>query len=119
MGMTQVISIHEYTLKPTTDLAEFETAILAAKGSGLLALPGLQAATLLKGIKGARTGSYAMIWTYESRPAWERLWGPPTAHRSPIEYPPQWQSWEQDVLRPFLDHEPDHTPFTAYRVVEG
>ncbi len=117
--MTQVISIHEYTLKPATNFSEFETVILTAKGSGLLAIPGLQDATLIKGIKGVREGSYAMIWTYESRPVWERIWGTPTAPCSPQEYPPQWLTWEHDVLKPFLDHEPDHTPYTAYQVVGG
>ncbi|MFQ5937497.1 MAG: hypothetical protein ACE5LB_13925 [Acidiferrobacterales bacterium] len=54
----------------------FEQAIRQAQARGLLALPGLLAYHLVNGVRGSRRDLYVAIWTYESKEAWERLWGP-------------------------------------------
>lgn len=112
--MSRVISVHEYTLKPGVNAAEFEAAIQTARARGLLSLPGLEACYLVKGLRGHRQGRYAAIWVYASREAWERLWGPPDQPRPWQDYPANWQVWETQVLAPFLDREPDQITFTAY-----
>ena len=61
--MSNVISIHEYILKPGVSERQFESAILGAKKRGLLHLPGLVDYYLVKGIRGSRNGSYAAVWT--------------------------------------------------------
>ena len=74
--MRKVISIHEYILKPDVDEDQFEEAICNAQESDLLQLPGLEEYYLVRGIRGSRKGSYAAIWIYESKEAWEKLWSP-------------------------------------------
>ena len=73
--MARVISLHEYDLKPGADEPAFERAIHEAERRGLFALPGLIEYHFLKGIKGARKGRYTAVWVFESREAWESLWG--------------------------------------------
>jgi hypothetical protein len=73
--MARIISVHEYDLTPGSGPAQFEQAIRAAEGRGLFDLPGLIAHHFMRGAKGARNGAYAAVWDYESREAWERLWG--------------------------------------------
>ncbi len=116
--MSKVISIHEYTLKAEADPQAFESAILRARRSGLLDLPGLIEVHFVRGIRGARTGQYAAIWVYESREAWERLWGP-VGNPIPREaYPANWRTWEDEILAPFLADDPDAIRFTSYEVLE-
>jgi len=117
--MGKVISVHEYTLKPDVSPEEFELAVQAAEARGILSLPGLIAHHFVKGIRGERQGDYAMIWIYESRAAWERLWGPIDAPCPPEGFPLNWQIWEGKVLRPFLDRHPDRISFTAYLDVDS
>ncbi len=112
--MPKVISIHEYTLKPGVDEAQFERAIQKARDRGLLRLPGLVEYHFVKGIRGSRRGRYAAIWVYESKEAWENLWGPPDQPRREQDYPENWKVWENEVLAPFLDRDPDKIEFTAY-----
>ena len=112
--MTRVISVHEYTLKTGAAEEAFEQAIQEARASEILRLPGLVAYHLLKGIRGARKGFYAAIWVYESKEAWERLWGPVDRPRKKTEYPANWKQWEEEVLRPFLAEDPDEIRFMAY-----
>ena len=73
--MARVISIHEYDLKPGADVAAFERAVRSAERRGLFALAGLVEHYFLKGIKGARRDAYSAVWIFESREAWEKLWG--------------------------------------------
>jgi hypothetical protein len=112
--MSKVISIHEYILKPDVSELRFEDAILNAKERGLLRLPGLVDYYVVKGIKGFRNGLYAAVWIYESREAWESLWGPADKPLSKADYPQSWKVWEHDVLFPFLDEDPDKIKFTSY-----
>ncbi len=116
--MSRVISIHEYELRAETDPAAFETALREARAENLLALPGLENYHLLKGIKGARLHKYSAIWIYESRTAWEALWGPPDDPLEKEQYPENWQIWEDEVLSPYLSGDPDALRFTSYRELE-
>jgi hypothetical protein len=70
--------------------------------------------TLSKGAKGVRRGAYAAVWIYESREAWERLWGTAEHPRPSREYPDTWRIWEEELLAPFLANRPDDLRFTAY-----
>jgi hypothetical protein len=112
--MSKIVSIHEYDLKPGVDPQHFEQAIRTAEARGLLQLPGLVAYHFVKGVKGVRSGTYAAVWIYESREAWEQVWGAPAHPRSWQEYPENWQVWEAEVLAPFLVQHPDAIRFTAY-----
>ena len=112
--MSRVISIHEYSLKPGVDEKEFEQAVRSFQEKDLLRLPGLVEYHMLKGIRGWRTGLYAIVWVYESKEAWEKLWGPLDEPLSKQDYPENWKIWENEVLAPFLDCCPDEIRFTSY-----
>ena len=112
--MGRIFSIHEYDLKPGINIGEFERILRDAEARGLLQLPGLVAHYFVKGAKGVRRGAYAALWIYESRAAWERLWGTAEDPRPPQEYPDTWKIWEEELLAPFLERRPDDLRFTAY-----
>ena len=112
--MARIISVHEYELKSGVDPRAFEQAILDAKKRDLLQLAGLTEYHLLKGIKGSRTGSYAAIWIFEDRQAWEKLWGSPDKPKGKSDYPENWVVWEEEILAPFLSQDPDKMGFTSY-----
>jgi hypothetical protein len=112
--MARIISIHEYDLTPGADPARFEQALREAEARGLFALPGLTAYYFVRGVKGARHAAYAAVWVYESREAWERLWGTLEHPRGPEEYPEKWTIWEEELLAPILSGHPDSIRFTAY-----
>ena len=116
--MAHVISIHEYDLRPGIDPARFEQALHGAEARGLLKLPGLITHYFVKGTKGARAGAYAAVWIYESREAWEQIWGRPERPKAPDEYPENWKVWEETVLAPFLGQHPDQIRFTTYEVLD-
>jgi hypothetical protein len=73
----------------------------------------------VKGAKGVRRGAYAAVWIYESREAWEHLWGTPEQPRLPHDYPESWKLWEQELLVPYLRDPPDAIGFTAYEELTG
>jgi hypothetical protein len=108
--MARIISVHEYDLTPGSGPAQFEQAIRTAERRGLFDLPGLIAHHFVRGVKGARSGAYAAVWIYESRDAWERLWG--TLERP--QYPEKWRVWEEELLAPILSGHPDAITFIAY-----
>jgi hypothetical protein len=112
--VAKVISVHEYELKPGVQPVDFEHALREAERRGLFDLPGLRGHLFLRGVKGARRGAYAAIWVFESREAWERLWGPPQAPLPPERYPEKWQVWEKEILAPLLTQDPDTIRFTSY-----
>jgi hypothetical protein len=117
--MGRIVSIHEYDLKAGVDVERFEQALRDAEARGLLHLPGLVTHLFVKGAKGVRRGAYAALWIYESREAWERLWGTPEHPRSPHDFPDTWKIWEGECLAPFLANHPDSIRFTAYEEVKG
>ena len=128
--MAKVISVHEYELKPGVQDADFERALHDAERRGLLDLPGLTAHHFLRGLKGARRGAYTAIWIFESREAWERLWGTVEAPRSAAEYP---ENYDEPISAPLfglglprtgstalsflLAQDPDTIRFTSYEEV--
>ncbi len=112
--MARIFGIHEYMLKPGVNENEFERAIQKAEERGLFKLPGLVDHYFLKGLKGRRRGCYVAIWVFESRKAWEGLWGTPDHPITKPDYPRQWKVWEDQVLAPFLDRDPDTITFTDY-----
>jgi hypothetical protein len=115
--MARVISIHEYELRPDVPGAAFERALRDAENRGLFDLPGLAQHYFLRGLKGARRHAYTAIWIFESREAWERLWGTVEVPRPPAEYPERWKIWEDTILAPFLTQDPDTIRFTSYEEV--
>jgi len=117
--MGRVVSIHEYELKPGINVAQFEQVLRDADARGLLRLPGLLAHYFVKGTKGVRRSAYAAVWIYESREAWEHLWGTPEHPRLPQDYPDTWRVWEQDLLAPFLLNHPDAISFAANEELQG
>jgi heme-degrading monooxygenase HmoA len=117
--MGRIVSIHEYDLRPGINVEQFEQVLRDAEARGLLQLPGLVAHHFVKGAKGVRRGAYATLWIYESREAWEHLWGTAEHPRPPQEYPDTWKVWEQDILAPFLGNHPDAIRFTAYEESKG
>jgi len=117
--MPRVLSVHEYELRTDIDPADFEAAVRDARANSLLDLPGLENYYLLKGIKGARKDRYTAIWIYESRAAWEALWGSPDDPVEKPDYPESWNTWEDEVLAPYLREDPDAIRFTSYREIGG
>ncbi|SRR6266446_9539820 len=115
--MARMISIHEYELRPGSGAERFEQAIRAAVVRGLFDLPGLTAHHFVKGVKGARRDAYAAVWIYESREAWERLWGTLDHPRGREDYPEKWKIWEEELLAPILSSDPDAIRFTAYQEI--
>ena len=112
--MSSIISIHYYELKPEVSEEEFEQTIKKAEEKNLLNLPGLKHHYFIKGIRGTRKNKYAAIWIYESKEAWEKLWGPEDNPLSKKEYPESWNKWEDEVLAAFLIEDPDKITFTSY-----
>ena len=113
--MPKVISVHEYVLKEDADADQFDRAIRKAREEGIPDVPGLEEYYLVKGIRGAKKDHYAAIWIYENPEAWAMLWGPPDQPLDKEDYPNNWKTWEEHVLAPFLDRDPDTIRFTAYR----
>jgi hypothetical protein len=117
--MTKIISIHEYTLKPEVSEAQFKDAIHQAQDRHLLQLPGLEEVHFLYGIKGKRSGQLTALWIYESREAWEQLWGSPEQPRKKVDYPEIWKIWEDEILAPILDRDPDQIDYTTYEGISS
>lgn len=114
MSRARIVSVHEYELKDDVSDDQFLRAVGEAQSRDLFDLPGLLEYRVLRGLKGARRGSFAAIWIYESRAAWQALWGSPASPKSKEEYPPAWRIWEDELLTPLLDREPDRVRYTSY-----
>jgi heme-degrading monooxygenase HmoA len=112
--MPAIISVHEYALKREVDAEAFEDAVHKAQERGLFQLPGLLRYHFLRGIKGDRCDRYAAVWVYESREAWESLWGPAEEPHPKDEYPEKWKVWEDEFLTRFLSEDPDTITYTSY-----
>lgn len=112
-----VISLHEYQLRPGIEGKELEEAYRQAVARGLFDLPGLVEHHLLHGIRGDRESRYAAVWIYRNRKAWEALWGPPGNPKPKGDYPPTWQTWEDELLSPLLIRDPDKINYTSYQVL--
>lgn len=112
-----IVSVHHYELTDDAESEDFERSIAEAEERDLFALPGLVEYRFVRGIKGARKARYAAIWEYESREAWEALWGPIDDPFPKAEYPERWKTWEDELLDPLLAGDPDDIEFTAYEAV--
>jgi hypothetical protein len=112
--MQKVISIHEYSLRPDVSPSQFEEAVREAQSRGLLKLPGLIGYHFVRGIKGPRAHQFSAIWIYESRFAWEALWGTVDRPKRKHEYPENWQEWEDVLLAPLLTQDPDRITFNSH-----
>jgi len=109
-----VYAVHEYELRAGVSPEQFEQAVRQAVKRNLFDLPGLVEYRFLKGIKGERTGRYAALWIFESLEAWEKLWGPPAQPFPKERYPKNWLIWEDEILAPLLDRDPDKIVYTDY-----
>jgi hypothetical protein len=109
-----IVSMHEYILRPGVEEGAFLQAVDQARQEGLFSLPGLKGFHFLRGLRGVRAGEFASIWFYDSRAAWEALWGPLDAPHPQERYPQGWHRWEQELLAPLLDRPPDEITYTAY-----
>jgi hypothetical protein len=114
-----IVSIHHYELADGADEDAFREAVAEAERRDLFDLPGLADYQFLRGIKGDRDGAFTAVWTYESREAWEALWGPVDDPVPKDEYPERWQTWEEDLLGPLLPGDPDDIEFTSYETFAG
>ena len=112
--MAKVISVHEYSLRPGVSGTQFREAVRIARERGLLQLPGLVEHHFLERIRGEGRQKYIAIWIYESKEAWERLWGPQASPYPKEAYPEKWIAWEREILAPLLDCDPDKIRFAAY-----
>ncbi len=113
-SLTKIISIHHYRLKDGVSAQDFMVAIKLALAEQLFDLPGLENFQFIRGIKGEREGEWSAIWTYSSQKSWEALWGPLTEPKTKIDYPQQWIRWEDELLTPLLDQDPDKITYTSY-----
>jgi hypothetical protein len=112
--MGKMISIHHYLLKQGVTMQDFQDTIRRARSLQLFDLPGLERYHFLYGVKGAEQGRWAAVWTYSSRTAWEHLWGTVSKPKMRDQYPEKWRRWEDDLLAPLLEGQPDSVMFTAY-----
>lgn len=115
--MKPIISVHEYVLKSGVTGKDFERAVKIAKSESLFDLPGLENHYFLKGVKGKRREQYTAVWIYRDRRSWERLWGTPDKPIGKENYPHNWQRWENDILAPLIEGEPDKITYTSYEVI--
>jgi hypothetical protein len=84
-----IVSVHHYELAESTTQAAFRDAVREAERRGLSDLPGLVEYRFVRGLRGMRTDEFSAVWTYESREAWERLWGSVDDPVDKEEYPDQ------------------------------
>lgn len=112
-----MISLHEYELAPGATREDFLRAAREAERRGLFDLDGLEDHVFLEGVRGTGAGRPAALWRWESREAWEELWGPVGDPEPAAEYPPEWREWEK-LLEAVLAEDPDEIRFTSYRELE-
>ena len=106
--------MHEYILRTDVKEVDLENAVQEAHRHGLLQFAGIEEYHFVRCIRCAQSDCYGTIWNYESKEAWEMLWGSAGKPLSREDYPEKWKVWEQEVLAPFLEDDPDKIRFTAY-----
>jgi hypothetical protein len=112
--VSKVISIHSYQFKPGITTRDITDAISKARELELFDLPGLESYCFMIGIKGQAESQWSAIWVYSSRESWEQLWGAISNPKKKAQYPENWLRWEDELLAPLLDGDPDEINFTAY-----
>lgn len=111
-----IVSVHQFELAEGIGPKSVKDAIEEAESRGLFDLVGLERHRFLYGIKGTRSGQYAALWEYESRDAWESIWGSVDDPVSKEEYPESWIEWEDELLAPLIATDPDEIQYTTYRI---
>lgn len=115
-----IVSLHHYELAESADPSDFHDAVDEARNRELFeAIPGLVDYHIGQGIKGTREGAFAAVWLYESREAWEDVWGPVDDPVAKAEYPEAWLVWEDELLAPVLTKDPDGIEYTSYECLDG
>lgn len=114
-----IISIHHYELAESATNQEFHDAVREAERRRLFDLPGLVEYQFLRGIKGSRKDGYTALWMYDSREAWQNLWGSSEDPVSQEEYPDKWNQWEEELLAPLIAGDPDDIDYTSYEVIDS
>jgi hypothetical protein len=113
-----VVSVHHYELAEAAEASAFRDAVTEAVSRGLFeAVPGLIDYRIGRGIRGARAGELAAVWTYESKSAWVDVWGPVGEPVPKSDYPDAWLTWEDELLDPILAEAPDRIEYTSYDLI--
>lgn len=113
-----IVSVHHYELAESADESDFRDAVEEAVDRELFEnVPGLVEFRIGRGIRGARTGKFVAIWTYESRDAWTDVWGEAGDPIPKSDYPQEWLVWEDELLDPVLAEDPDEIDYTSYELL--
>ena len=106
-----VFSLHEHELKNNIDVMQYEKDVGAALEK--INVPGLLQAYHLKGFKGGRNGSYAVLWILASKEDIEKNFGTLENRK----WPESWLYYENEVLAKYLTCHPDEIHFTDYEPI--
>jgi len=107
------ISIHEHELKSDVDRGCYEKEVSEALKN--LKVPGLLKAYLLKGFKGERVNSYAVVWIWKNKRVIKENFG---TFDNP-KWPQDWLYYENEVLAKYLTCHPDKINFTCYDIIDA
>jgi hypothetical protein len=106
--------VHEYVLKPGVEPEAFEQAVREARKRGCFELPGLVKHRFVRRLRGSRPAMYAAIWTYDGPEAWAALWGDVEHPKPRDQFPDCWKVWENEILEPLIDRDPQFIEYAAY-----
>lgn len=106
-----VISVHEHELRNDVDATEYEREV--SEIIKKLKVPGLLHAHLLKGFKGKRRGSYAVIWVWKNKQVITENFGTLDNPK----WPEDWLYYENEILAKYLTCHPDKINFTCYDIM--
>jgi hypothetical protein len=107
-----IYAIHEHELKPDADEVAYERDVAAALAQ--MKVPGLLHAHHLKGVRGERSGKYAVLWVFANEAALVENFGPPDNRK----WPADWLHYENVILARYLDRHPDTIDYTDYRPLQ-
>lgn len=108
-----VISIHEHALKSDINIPGYEREVSETLKN--LKVPGLLQAYLLKGFKGERTNSYAVVWVWKNKQVIKENFGTLDNPK----WPEDWLYYENEVLAKYLTCHPDNINFTCYDIIDA
>lgn len=107
-----IYAIHEHELKPDADAAAYERDV--ADALTRMKVSGLLHAHHLKGVRGERSGKYAVLWVFANEAALEANFGTPDNRQ----WPADWLHYETVILARYLDRHPDTIDYTDYRPLQ-
>lgn len=108
-----IFAFHEHDLKSDADVYEYEREVSEALIN--MRIPGLLNAYQLKGEKGERINSYAVLWIFENMAAINNNFGTMDAPK----WPSDWLHYENNVLAKYLICHPDTIHFTDYGLIKS